>query len=129
MAIIFIGFPGVLTDIFRPENDVAGLFESSKPLAETMLRIAFAYVLVEVGLVVFAGSLRGAGDTFWVMVAMVILNWLTVLALWLCGYVFVLGPVASWVSVVVSFFLFPIVLFCRWRSGSWRRLMSLGPQA
>lgn len=129
VAIIFIGFPGVLTDIFRPENDVAGLFERSKPLAETMLRIAFAYVLVEVGLVVFAGSLRGAGDTFWVMVAMVILNWLTVLALWLCGYVFDLGPVASWVSVVVSFFLFPIVLFYRWRSGSWRRLMSLGPQA
>lgn len=123
VAILFIGLPGVLVDIFKPENDALGLFHETRPLAMTMLRIAFVYVLVEVGLVVFAGALRGSGDTFWVMVVMVILNWLTVAALWVCGYALELGPVASWVSVVISFFLFPAALFYRWRSGSWRRLM------
>ena len=126
VAVLFVGFPGFLTDIFRPENDSAGLFAETRPLAITMLRIAFCYVVVEVGLVVFAGALRGAGDTFWVMCVMVILNWLTVLALWLCGYVFALGPVASWVTVVIAFFAFPIALIYRWKSGSWRRLMQQG---
>ena len=99
---------------------------SSSIFASIFCKIAFCYVVVEVGLVVFAGALRGAGDTFWVMCVMVVLNWLTVLALWLCGYVFALGPVASWVTVVIAFFAFPIALIYRWKSGSWRRLMQQG---
>lgn len=120
-AVFFVGLPSVLADVFSPGagNEV---FEEAKPVAVTMLRLASLYVLFEVPLVVLAGALRGAGDTFWVMCALVLCNWFTTGELWFFGYFLGLGAIASWFVVVVSYCLFPVVLYLRFRSGAWRAL-------
>lgn len=123
VAILFIGIPHILVDMFSPQGEDA-LFLSARPHAISMLRIASLYVLVETGLVVFAGALRGAGDTFWVMVSMVLLNWLTVLILWIFRSFFHFGVVGCWISVVIAFSLFPLALLFRWKSGKWRHLIT-----
>ncbi len=122
VAFFLIGIPNVLTDIFAPDVS-SGLFESARPVAENMLRIASLYVLFEVGICVFAGALRGAGDVFWVMVTLIILNWLSVFALWIGAFVFKISTIASWWIVVVCYVIFPGILYLRYRSGSWRKLM------
>lgn len=122
VAVMFIGFPEFLTDIFAPDVESA-IFNEARPLAMNMLRIATLYVLVETGICVLAGSLRGSGDVFWVMVALSLMNWFSVLMLWIGGYVIHLPPIGCWWIVVVGFIIFPIVLYTRYRSGSWRRLM------
>ena len=85
-----------------------------------MVRLATIYVTIEAIMVVYAGALRGAGDTFWTLCAMVGLHWLAVLILWTSIHVFQAGPEAAWGALVGAFMLFPLVLGLRWKTGKWR---------
>ena len=115
----FLLFPHYLVDMFRPDV-VTASFNEARTLAVFMVRLAAIYVTMEAIMVVYAGALRGAGDTFWVMCIMVFLNWLTALVLWLTVYVFELGPKIGWLSVVLLFMSFPFILRIRFKSGQWR---------
>lgn len=119
VLVAFVGFPDALVNVFQPAQADAG-FEASRPLAVFMIRLAAIYVTIEAIMVVYAGALRGAGDTFWTLCAMVGLHWLSVLMLWLSFYVFHLGPEAAWAVLVGAFMLFPVVLALRWKSGKWK---------
>lgn len=122
VAVFLIGTPDFLTDIFKPDS-ASALFDEARPIAMQMLRIASLYVLVEVGICVFAGALRGSGDVFWVMITLIALNWLLVFALWIGAFAIGLDTIGCWWIVVIGYFLFPGMLYSRYRSGSWRRLM------
>lgn len=116
----FVLFPHYLVDMFKPDVLTAS-YEESKTLAIFMVRLAAVYVTIEAIMVVYSGALRGAGDTFWVMCVMVTLNWITTITLWLTTYVFDLGPKIGWLSVVIIFISFPIVLYWRFKSGKWKK--------
>src|SRR5574344_787356 len=109
-----------LVDMFKPDVLTAS-YEESKTLAIFMVRLAAVYVTIEAIMVVYSGALRGAGDTFWVMCVMVVLNWTTTITLWLTTYVFDLGPKIGWLSVVILFISFPIVLYWRFKSRKWKK--------
>ena len=71
---------------------------------------------------IFGGALRGAGDTFVVM----ILNLATILTLRLVGailvaYVFKLGLAAVWVVLASELMLRGILVFGRFLQGGWKR--------
>ena len=126
IGVLFIFLPGVLTDIFRP--DMAGasanaiaIFESARPMSIFMLRFATIYIFVEVLLVVYAGALRGAGDTLWVMFACAIMNWAVAGALYVAAYVFHLPAHYAWITVVAVYGTAPIIFWLRWKSGKWRK--------
>lgn len=119
VLIAFVGFPEVLVDVFRPDP-VDSYFLAARPLAIFMVRLAAIYVTIEAIMVVYAGALRGAGDTFWTLCAMVGLHWLSVLLLWLAMHVFAAGPRTSWAVLVAAFMLFPLLLAMRWKSGRWK---------
>lgn len=119
VLVAFVGFPLYLVDIFRPDP-VDAYFLGGRDLAIFMVRIAAIYVTTEAVMVVYAGALRGTGDTFWVLCAMVSLQWLMVLLLWLTLDVFHLGPAKAWAMLVGSFMLFPLVFRFRWKSGKWK---------
>ncbi|MDR1760501.1 MAG: MATE family efflux transporter [Fibrobacter sp.] len=114
--VAFVGFPGVLADVFKPDTPDL-FFGEARPLAVFMIRLAAVYVMINTVMVVFAGALRGVGDTFWVMIAMATISWFSVFSLWLSLYVFDLGAKAGWCVLVGLTFLAPIVLFRRWHSG------------
>ena len=68
MGVFFIFLPGILTDIFKPDAaeasaEALAIFAAARPMSIFMLRIATFYIFVEVLLVIYAGALRGAGDT------------------------------------------------------------------
>lgn len=119
--IAFVCFPAPLVDFFRP-GAYSPIFEAARPIAIFMVRVAAAYVIIEVLLVIYGGALRGAGDTVWVMIAMSIMNWSCVLFLWLSAYVFKFSTQYSWLAVVLTFSTFPAVFWFRWRSGKWRNI-------
>ena len=126
IGVLFIFLPGVLTDIFRP--DMAGasanaiaIFESARPMSIFMLRFATIYIFVEVLLVVYAGALRGAGDTLWVMFACAIMNWIVAGALYVTAYIFHLPAHYAWIAVVAVYGTAPIIFWLRWKSGKWRK--------
>ena len=86
-----------------------------------MLQIATFYIFVEVLLVIYAGALRGAGDTVWVMLACAIMNWCVAGALYVVAYIFHLPAHYAWIAVVAVYSTAPVVFWRRWKSGKWRR--------
>ncbi len=125
IGILFIFLPGVLTDIFRPDASATAsaieIFESARPMSLFMLRFATLYIFVEVLLVIYAGALRGAGDTLWVMFASAIMNWGVAGSLYVAAYIFHLPAHYAWIAVVAVYSTAPLIFFYRWKSGKWRK--------
>ncbi|MBR4916028.1 MAG: MATE family efflux transporter [Fibrobacter sp.] len=126
MGVFFIFLPGVLTDIFRPDvaeasADAIAIFDAARPMSMFMLRFATIYIFVEVLLVIYAGALRGAGDTLWVMFAGAIMNWCVAVALYVVAYVFHLPAHYAWIAVVAVYGTAPVIFWFRWKGGKWRR--------
>ncbi|MBR5412471.1 MAG: MATE family efflux transporter [Fibrobacter sp.] len=126
MGVFFIFLPGVLTDIFKPDvaeasTEALAIFDAARPMSIFMLRIATFYIFVEVLLVIYAGALRGAGDTVWVMFACAIMNWCVAGALYVAAYIFQLPAQYAWITVVAVYSTAPVIFWLRWKSGKWRR--------
>ena len=126
IGILFVFLPGGLADVFKPDVASASaealeIFNTARPMSVFMLRIATVYIMVEVLLVIYAGSLRGAGDTVWVMFASAIMNWAVTIALYLAAYVFKLPAHYAWIAVVALYGTAPVAFYLRWKSGKWRR--------
>jgi len=128
ICILFVGFPKDLVAMFRPEQADA-IFHAAAPMAVRMIRIASIYVMLEAALVVFSGTLRGAGDTVWAMCVSVALHWLMLGILIVLLYVLRLSPEAAWIGVVLSFLSFSLVFYGRFRGGKWRTIRMVRSQA
>ncbi|MCK5805069.1 MAG: MATE family efflux transporter [Lentisphaeria bacterium] len=126
ILVLFVFFPERLVDVFRPDGEL-GVYAQARPLAVKMLRMASLYVMIEAVLVVFAGALRGAGDTFWTMCTSVAAHWIMLPILILMLRVFGCSVVSSWSLLIVSFLLFSGVFWLRYRGGRWRTLNVLTP--
>ena len=125
IGMLFIFLPGVLADIFRPDANAGAsaisIFENARPMSLFMLRFAALYIFVEVLLVIYAGALRGAGDTLWVMFASALMNWFVAGALYVTAYVFHLPAHYAWIAVVAVYSTAPLFFLYRWKSGKWRK--------
>lgn len=128
ILILFVFFPQALVAVFRPEQ-VDAIFHAAAPMAVRMIRIASIYVMLEAALVVFSGTLRGAGDTVWAMCVSVVLHWLMLGILIVMLYVLRLSPEAAWTGVVLSFLSFSMVFYGRFRGGKWRTIRMVRTQA
>ena len=121
ILILFVFIPEVLVRVFSPEQETL-IFGQAEPLAVTMLRMAAIYVMIEAVIVIFIGTLRGAGDTYWTMGASVILHWMLLpiplIVMNLLGY----SVVIAWGCVIGIFMTFSLVFFLRYRGGKWRTL-------
>jgi MATE family multidrug resistance protein len=73
MVIVFLAATGVLVRTFAA--GFPGDAEGISRLATVLIRLASIYTLADSAQLVFAGALRGAGDTRWVMRVSVALHW------------------------------------------------------
>lgn len=121
VTVIFIFLPEHLVNIFRPAG-LSPVFESAAPIAVSMVRIASIYIIAETIMVSLIGALRGAGDTFWVMIASVTYQWMFVPVLYIMLNILKFPPVAAWGGFVSFFMLFCFVLIFRYRGGKWKKI-------
>lgn len=121
VAVLFVAFPGVLTDIFRPENG-GEAFAHTRELSIFMIRAAAIYVAVETFIVVYAGALRGAGDTYWAMFIMVGIMWVLTGVMYLMLHVYLMPLKAAWVFMVLMFMCIPLFMYIRYRTGGWKKI-------
>jgi multidrug resistance protein, MATE family len=121
VLVLFVSIPESLVMLFRPK-EFSQIFNEAFPLATTMIRIASFYVLAEAIMVALIGTLRGAGDTFWTMMAAVTFHWTFVPLLWVMFNVFGSSAIAGWTALVILFLVFCVALFMRYRSGKWKTL-------
>ena len=124
MMLIFIFGAGWLVQAFSggfTEGDSAVI-----PLAKTMLRLAAIYTLADVIQLVLSGTLRGAGDTKWVMYISVVLHWLMAISAYFMIKVFVLDPVTIWMGFISFIIILGIAMFMRYWFGPWKKMRIIG---
>ena len=89
-------------------------------LARTMLRLVGLYVVADSTQLVFAGALRGSGDTNWVMRASAIIHWIFASLVIVLIRVVGVEPLVVW-AVFIGFVLsLSVTMFLRFRSGKWQ---------
>ena len=123
---VFLLFPEMLVDMFRPDGNGA-TFDQARGLAIQLVRLISIQVAANALILVLAGALRGAGDTFWALCATVSMNWVRLILLWILLELFHLGMFNAWCILVALLPLYPLMLALRWRSGQWRRFMAATP--
>jgi len=124
IILLFVGIPEILVSIFAPHS-ITPEWPESKTLAINMIRLAAIYVTVETVMVVYAGALRGTGDTLAVMCITSGLHWLLTIIAWVFFNVLKIGVIETWALTVLIWTLFPLFLYLRWRGGKWKKAWSL----
>jgi MATE family multidrug resistance protein len=71
-----------------------------------------------------SGALRGAGDTHWVMWAMVLISYYFFLPLTIImGFVLGWGALGSWIAATIYTIVLGLVLIWRFLSEKWTRIV------
>lgn len=117
----FVLFPQAYFELFRPKN-ASFSADDLLVIGRTMLGLMTAWGLLDTVTIVFSGALKGAGDTRFVMIYMVLGGWLflvpgTVLLLHL-GY----GIIGLWVWLAIYISVLAVGFWWRWQQGRWKTI-------
>jgi MATE family multidrug resistance protein len=118
MSVLFLTATPLLVGVFASGSyapTVAGL-------ARRLVRLAALYLMGDAAHVVFAGALRGAGDTRWVAAANTALHWAFAVAAIVLIRVVAAPPAIVFAAFVLFVVLVGVVMYARFRSGAWRRI-------
>ncbi len=118
LGLCFIIFRIELMDVFQtPEDDFASIRELG---AKMMIGMA-TYVMADAVILVCSGTLRGAGDTRWLMTASILIHlaMLAVQVLVIKGMT--LPPLVSWWVFVGTLIWLAVTYLLRVLRGRWRR--------
>ncbi|MDD2431248.1 MAG: MATE family efflux transporter [Firmicutes bacterium] len=117
IGVFFFLFPSAFVRLFVP-NDPEVI-----ELASMCLRIVAISEPFFAAVMVFAGGLRGAGDTLWVMVSTILGVWVVRLGL---AFLFVnvmgFGLAGAWWAMNIDLMVRSILLWYRFRSGKWQNI-------
>ncbi len=107
-------------------ENLTGIFSEDPAVVDFSKKVLYLAALFQVfdgmGLIA-SGSLRGAGDTRWAMIAGVLYSWLVFLPLmYLFGGFLEGGVIGAWIGGTVYITALGITLFLRYRSGAWKKM-------
>jgi len=122
MALLFIAFPRPLFHLFlagHPPESVAEILAYARP----MMTMCALWGFLDAVNVIFAGALKGAGDTAFVMRWSIVMCW----GFWLVGeWVLIVllgaGVLAAWVWLTLYVILLGLGFLWRVRSGRWKSI-------
>ena len=117
MVVVFLTSAGALVRTFA--SGFPGNTAEISRLAVVLIRLASIYTLADSAQLVFAGALRGAGDTRWVMRVSVGLHWVfSGVAIVMIRFLRI-SPVAAWTAFIIFIVLLGISMFLRFRGNRW----------
>jgi len=117
LVIIFLLFRMTLVNVFRTPGTE---FDAIAELASKMMIGLCTYMLADAVIMVASGTLRGAGDTRWVMLTSITLHWVMVVAQYYAIVVLELDPLVSWWILVAMILSLALAYLWRLLGGRWR---------
>ncbi len=125
-GLLYLLVPDVLMAPFAKGEDAALVVQ----FGVRMLMVSAAWQLFDASATALAECLRATGDTLYPLVVRLVIAWTVfVPGAWVTVKVFGGGEVGAMVWLVVYLALLAGVLFLRFRSGRWRTLQLVEPQA
>jgi MATE family multidrug resistance protein len=123
MALLYVTIPRVFLLPFGVQADPVA-FEPVREQTVIMLRFVAAYCLFDVGNLIFASSLKGAGDTFFVMLLSTVILTLVMLlpTLFWCIQPGGLGIFGAWTFLTLAVCILSIAFLLRYLRGHWRAM-------
>jgi len=123
---VFVFFPQVLVDIFRPKA-ASETFIAASPWAVSMIKLIPLYMSATAFMIVYVGALRGAGDTFWAMLITMSIHWVITVSVFVTLKWFNGSTVTGWTVLVISFLLVCWLPYARYQGGRWRKIKLIDP--
>ena len=118
MGVIFIAFRYELLEVFAtPGQD----FTAIRELGGKMMIGLTTYVMADAMILICTGTLRGAGDTRWLMTTSIVLHLLMVLVQYFLIMVWKYEPIVSWWVFVATLLALALVYSARVFGGTWRQ--------
>ena len=117
--VFFVFFTRMLVNVFRPFDGVLIFDKNVMPISLNMIKIAAIYVLTDAQMIVFSAALRGTGDTFFVMIISMFVNWTLCLSGFLLMKIFHVPTLHSWLIMVIIFASLSTLFYFRYRTEKW----------
>tara|TARA_R110001592_G_scaffold363248_6_gene682319 strand:- start:13280 stop:14647 length:1368 start_codon:yes stop_codon:yes gene_type:complete len=117
LVVLFMLFRMELVDVFRTPGEE---FADIRDLAGNMMFGLCTYLLADATIQIAGGTLRGAGDTRWVMATSILLHALMLAAQYFVIVVYELPPMVSWWVFVAMILLLAAAYIIRLLGGRWR---------
>ena len=117
-------FPQVFMYPFKSQADLAQ-FEAIRPIVEKLLCFVAVYCIFDTGNLIFSAALKGAGDTFFVMVSSTLLNWIVLVIPSCLAITFLKGRQSlyvAWFALTSYVSLLAILFLCRFLNGKWKTM-------
>ena len=120
IALAYLFVPGLFVFPFAAGADAASFSEIYK-LTVLLLRFVAVYSIFDTMNLVFASAIKGAGDTRYVMFAIVITSALVLVAPTYLGVVVMgWGVMASWINVSAYVIVLSFIFLIRFLGGKWK---------
>lgn len=121
VVFLFLLIPELLVSVFKP-NGGDDIFTNAVPIAVSLVKLVPLYIFACAIMLVFAGALRGAGETFHAMLISVSIHWALLVVLYICLYPLGMSIVGSWLTLVIVFLVLFPAPYLLFRTGRWKRM-------
>ncbi len=122
MAAGYVVLPELFMRPFASHADPQ-TFRPVQEMGVVLLRFVAVYSVFDAMYIVFAGGIKGAGDTRFVMWASTVLAWgFMVIPAYLACVVYGWGLYVAWVFITVYIVLAGLVFLARFRGGKWKSM-------
>jgi MATE family multidrug resistance protein len=120
-ALLFFAIPQWLLLAFAAFSN-PGDFDAIRNLSITLFQFMAVYLCFDSCSIIFCSTLRGAGDTIFIMLMLLILAPFFVLMTWIGVYVFGLGISWCWIAVTCVVFAYCAGFTIRYLGGKWETM-------
>ena len=130
MALAYVLLPNLLLMLYELRMSTAEL-AAFAPLRDTtivLLRFVAAYCLFDAMCVVFAGALKGAGDTRFILITSLVLTPMPVAAAWVGLHFLDFGLLWCWVVITLWVSASGMIYLARFLHGRWRHIRVIEPE-
>lgn len=123
MSTLFLFMPEPILNLFRPRDADPAVFSAVLEMGRVLLLIVVAYLFFDGVSFIVYGALKGAGDTFFAMMARLVLVLGFMVLPLLVGAALEFGLFYFWGVCCVFLIVSALVSLWRYRQGKWRRML------